>query len=225
MWLHGSWRQRPHFVEIDKHYQISYNGNFFHGHAEFQHHPKLDTPRIGLQFSPVKHGSILRRFVFIHISGTANYLYENEDNYSCILMQLIEAKNLYQQMSYTSITPTTLACNNPQKKRRFTFTTDEEEAEKTFREFEKTQEDFVEPPPTPIMKAIEFTAAHYKDKLLRSTLCRQPDGRDDADNIIVNSVMTAASVEQKAQETQERFLIFDSPLSSYPSSSSTSNLD
>ena len=216
-WTHRSWLRRPHCIEIDKDHRISYNGNFFHGTAEYQHHPQLGEPRIGLQFSPVHNASILRRYVFIHISGTANYLYEHGDNYSCILMQLTqENKSEQVVLRVTSTTPTTLACNNPQKKRRMTFTTDEEEEDLTFKEFQKAQDDFVEPSPTPLMKAITLTAAYYKDSLLRSTLCRQPESREHADNIIVNNVMSAVAVEQKAAVTEERVLIFNRPISSEP---------
>jgi hypothetical protein len=128
-------------------------------------------------------------------------------------MQLTQENNRYQLYRVTSITPTTLACNNPQKRRRMTFTTDEEEEDLTFKEFQKAQDEFVEPSPTAVMKAITLTAAYYKDSLLRSTLCRQPEGREHADNIIVNNVMSAASVEQKAEVTKERCLVFNSPIS------------
>jgi len=212
-WTHRSWLRRPHCIEIDEDHRISYNGNFFHGTAEYQHHPQLGEPRIGLQFSPVHNARFLRRFVFIHIAGTANYLYEHGDNYSCILMQFTHENNRYQLYRVTSITPTTLACNNPQKKRRMTFTTDEEEEDLTFKEFQKAQDDFVEPSPTPLMKAITLTAAYYKDSLLRSTLCRQPESREHADNIIVNNVMSAVAVEEKAAVTRERVLISNRPIS------------
>ena len=215
-WTHRSWLRRPHCIEIDKDHRISYNGNFFHGTAEYQHHPQLGEPRIGLQFSPVHNACFLRRFVFIHISGTANYLYEDGDNYTCILMQLTQENNRYFGWYNTSITPTTLVCNNPQKKRRMKFTTDEEEEDLTFKEFQKAQDDFVEPSPTAIMKAITQTAAYYKDSLLRSSLCRQPESREHADNIIVNNVMSAVAVEEKAAVTRERVLIFNRPISSEP---------
>ena len=93
------------------------------------------------------------------------------------------------------------------------FTTDEEEEDLTFKEFQKAQDDFVEPIPGMLMKAIELTAASYKDSLLRSTLCRQPESREHADNIIVNNVMSAVAVEEKAAVTRERVLISNRPIS------------
>ena len=132
MWTHSSWIRRPHFIEINENDRISYNGNTFHGSAEYHDYPPLGGPRINLHFSPVRNVYFLRRFVFIHIAGTANYLYEHGDNYSCILMQFTHENNRYQLYRVTSITPTTLACNNPQKKRRMGFTTDEEEEDLTF---------------------------------------------------------------------------------------------
>ena len=213
-WTHRSWLRRPHFIEIDEDHRISYNGNFFHGTAEFQHHPQLGEPRIGLQFSPVHNARFLRRFVFIHISGTANYLYEHGDNYSCILMPLTQANNPFQVYPASSINPTTLTQeNNRQKRRRLTFTTDEEEEDLTFKDFQKAQDEFVEPSPTARRKAITLTAAYYKDSLLRSTLCRQPESREHADNIIVNNVMSAVAVEEKAAVTRERVLISNRPIS------------
>jgi hypothetical protein len=131
-------------------------------------------------------------------------------------MQLTQENNRYFGWYNTGITPTTLVCNNPQKKRRMTFTTDEEEEDLTFKEFQKAQDDFVEASPTADMKAITLTAANFKDSILRSTLCRQPESREHADNIIVNNVMSAAAVEQKAAVTKERVLIPNSPISSEP---------
>ena len=127
-----------------------------------------------------------------------------------------ENKSEQVVLRVTSTTPTTLACNNPQKKRRMTFTTDEEEEDLTFKEFQKAQDDFREPSPSAIMKAITQTAAYYKDSLLRSSLCRQPESREHADNIIVNNVMSAVAVEEKAAVTRERVLISNRPISSEP---------
>ena len=215
-WTHSSWLRSPHFIEIDEDHRISYNGNVFHGTAEYQHHPQLGEPRIGLQFSPVHNARFLRRFVFIHIAGTANYLYEHGDNYSCILMQFTHENNCYKLYRVARITPTTLDCVNPQKKRRIIITTDEEEEDSTFREFQQAQDDFVEASPTADMKAITLTAANLKDQILRSTLCRQPESRERADNIIVDNVMSAAAVEQKAAETKEGDLIPNKSISSEP---------
>ena len=204
MWTHSSWIRRPHFIEIDENDRISYNGNIFHGSAEYHDYPPLGGPRINLHFSPVRNVFFLRRFVFIHILGTVNYLYEHQDNYSCILMPL--TKENFQLPSSSSSgsrrTVTTLDHYNPQGKRRRTVTTAEEDEELTFKEFEKAQDDFVEPSAEHVIRAIELTSAHLKDQLLRSTLCKQPESGEHADNIIVNNVMSAAAVEQHAVVTR-----------------------
>jgi hypothetical protein len=212
-WTHTSWLRRPHCIEIDEDHKISYNGEFFHGSAEYQC-TIVGGPVIGLQFSPVHNRGFLRRFVFSHISGTANYLYEHGDNYSCILMPLTQANNPFQVYPASSINPTTLNQeDNRHKRRRFTFTTDEEEEDLTSKDFQKAQDEFVEPSPTARRKAITLTAAYYKDSLLRSSLCRQPEGREHADNIIVNKVISAGSVEQKAQVTKEWCTLYKRPIS------------
>ena len=211
-WTHISWLRRPHCIEIDEDHKISYNGESFHGSAEYQC-TIVGGPVIGLQFRPSHNCDFLRRFVFSHISGTANYLYEHGDNYSCILMPLTQANNPFQVYPASSINPTTLNQeDNRHKRRRFTFTTDEEEEDLTFKDFQKAQEEFVEPRTTAVPKPSTLRE-YYKDLLLRSPLCRQPEGREQADNIIVNNVMSVAAVEQKAEVTKQRCLVFNSPIS------------
>ena len=226
MWTHRSFFHRPHFIEIDEHNQISYNGQIFHGKAEYQPHPIKPLHRIILQFSP-KHDSVfLRLFVFIHISGTANYLYDNNDNYTCILTRLNNEDFVFSTSdpSVPVCIQTTYRMNNrPTKRSRMTFTTDEEEEELMFKDFQKAQDDFQEPSPTAVKKAIALTRAHLKDHILRSSLCRQPEGRDRADQIIAEEVMSVAAIEQKAAEVQERVLVSNSPLDREPSSSSDLN--
>ena len=41
----------------------------------------------------------------------------------------------------------------------------------------------------------ESRSARLKDRILRSKLCRQPEGKNMADEIIVEEVMTAAQIE------------------------------
>lgn len=142
----------------------------------------------------------------MHILGTVNYLYEHQDNYSCILMPL--HKENFQMPSSSSSGSrrivTTLDCHNPEGKRRRTVTTGEEDEELLLKDFQKAQDDFVESSPSDVIRAITLglTSAHLKDQLLRSNLCKQPESGEHADNIIVNNVMSAAAVEQHAVVTR-----------------------